>query len=173
MIDPQVLDVFALPSINLIERSQLPAVPCIYFAIDSQRVIQYIGQTKNLRSRMLTHHRAEQFEASKMQIAYLPIDTPELLYEIESALISWFEPPLNGSGVIKALRETQLKWRLAAVMADREVDNDRLHELTGLHRGTISKLRNNPPSRVDMDTLNKLCEALNCQPGELLVYRSE
>lgn len=61
-----------------------------------------------------------------------------------------------------------LKWRLVAVMADREIDNQKLHELTGLHPGTISKLRNNLPSRLDIETLEKLCTALKCQPGDLL-----
>ena len=63
-----------------------------------------------------------------------------------------------------------IKWRLSAVMADREIDNQTLHQLTGLHPGTISKLRNNPPSRIDVITLNLLCQALNCQPGELLRF---
>lgn len=63
-----------------------------------------------------------------------------------------------------------IKWRLSAVMADREIDNQTLHLLTGLHPGTISKLRNNPPSRIDVVTLNLLCQALNCQPGELLRF---
>lgn len=63
-----------------------------------------------------------------------------------------------------------IKWRLSAVMADREIDNQALHQLTGLHPGTISKLRNNPPSRIDVITLNLLCSALNCQPGELLSF---
>jgi putative transcriptional regulator len=63
-----------------------------------------------------------------------------------------------------------IKWRLAAVMADREVDNQKLHELTGFHPGTISKLRNNAPARVDLKTLEVLCKALDCQPGELLRY---
>lgn len=63
-----------------------------------------------------------------------------------------------------------IKWRLTAVMADREIDNDRLQELTGFHPGTISKLRNNPPKRIDVETLNKLCSALNCSPGDLLKY---
>lgn len=63
-----------------------------------------------------------------------------------------------------------IKWRLSAVMADREIDNQTLHLLTGLHPGTISKLRNNPPSRIDVITLNLLCQALNCQPGELLRF---
>ena len=63
-----------------------------------------------------------------------------------------------------------IKWRLSAVMADREIDNQALHLLTGLHPGTISKLRNNPPSRIDVVTLNLLCTALDCQPGELLRF---
>ena len=63
-----------------------------------------------------------------------------------------------------------IKWRLSAVMADREIDNQALHLLTGLHPGTISKLRNNPPSRIDVTTLNLLCMALDCQPGELLRF---
>ena len=63
-----------------------------------------------------------------------------------------------------------IKWRLSAVMADREIDNEKLHELTGLHPGTISKLRNNPPKRIDVETLNLLCIALKCVPGELLRY---
>lgn len=63
-----------------------------------------------------------------------------------------------------------IKWRLKAVMADREIDNQKLHELTGLHLGTIAKLRNNIPSRLETETLDKLCQALNCQPGDLLRY---
>jgi putative transcriptional regulator len=66
-----------------------------------------------------------------------------------------------------------IKWRLSAVMADREIDNQTLHLLTGLHPGTISKLRNNPPSRIDVITLNLLCQALNCQPGELLRFQPD
>jgi putative transcriptional regulator len=73
---------------------------------------------------------------------------------------------------VKSILTSQMaiKWRLIAVMADQEVDNQELHELTGLHLGTIAKLRNNPPSRIDTDTLNKLCMALRCQPGDLLRY---
>ena len=55
-------------------------------------------------------------------------------------------------------------------MADREIDNQKLHILTGLHLGTISKLRNKKPSRLDTQTLDILCKALKCEPGDLLRY---
>ena len=62
----------------------------------------------------------------------------------------------------------KIKWRLAVVMAEREINSQRLHELTGLHRVNISRLKTNPPDRLSMSTLNKLCTALKCQPGDLL-----
>lgn len=68
-------------------------------------------------------------------------------------------------------KDHPFKWRLSAVMEDLEVSNGELAELTGMHPTTISKLRRNLPSRLDMKTLAALCEALQCQPGDLLVYR--
>lgn len=66
-----------------------------------------------------------------------------------------------------------IKWRLAAVMADREMDYKDVAAATGMHPGTVSKLKNNLPARLDIETLLKLCEALNCQPGDLLRYMPE
>ncbi|MBN3948812.1 MAG: hypothetical protein HWQ38_21065 [Nostoc sp. NMS7] len=38
-INPATIDLLALPSVSLQKRSQLPATPSIYFAIDSQGVV--------------------------------------------------------------------------------------------------------------------------------------
>ena len=68
-----------------------------------------------------------------------------------------------------------IKWRLAAVMADREVDYKALAEMTGLHPVTVNKLKNTyeAPPRIDRDTLYKLCDALNCQPGDLMRFERD
>jgi len=65
-----------------------------------------------------------------------------------------------------------IKWRLAVLMADRELDYKDLAIKAGLHAVTISKLKNSreKPPRLDRGTLEKLCKALDCQPGDLLVY---
>ena len=63
-----------------------------------------------------------------------------------------------------------MKWRLPVLMADREIDYKELAKATGMHPGTISKLKNNLPDRLELTTLLKLCKALRCQPGDLLVY---
>nr|WP_277882504.1 helix-turn-helix transcriptional regulator [Pseudanabaena sp. FACHB-2040] len=60
---------------------------------------------------------------------------------------------------------------MAVVMAERGVSNKELATLTGMHYTTISKLKTRRRlTRVDEDTLDALCKALNCQPGELMVY---
>uniref|UniRef100_A0A832H0I0 XRE family transcriptional regulator n=1 Tax=Oscillatoriales cyanobacterium SpSt-402 TaxID=2282168 RepID=A0A832H0I0_9CYAN len=63
-----------------------------------------------------------------------------------------------------------LKWRLAVLMADRELNYKQLAEKMGMHPNTVSKLKNNLPDRIETNTLMRLCKALECQPGDLLVY---
>lgn len=65
-----------------------------------------------------------------------------------------------------------IKWRLAVLMADREIDYKELAEMTGMHPVTISKHKNIRvmPERLERETLEKYCKALNCQPGDLLTY---
>jgi putative transcriptional regulator len=66
-----------------------------------------------------------------------------------------------------------IEWRLAALMAQQGMNYKKLGEATGMHPNTISKLKHNPPTRLEMVTLIRLCQALQCQPGELLVYVPE
>jgi putative transcriptional regulator len=58
-------------------------------------------------------------------------------------------------------------------MLDRNIKTGDLAEATGLHANTISKLKaqREMPKRLDRETLDKLCKALNCTPGELLEYK--
>ncbi len=77
----------------------------------------------------------------------------------------------NMSVAVKS-KDNMLKWRLRVLMAERELSNQKLAEMIGYHPGTISKLMK-LPSRIDTHTLNLLCEALNCQPGDLIHYEPD
>ncbi len=68
-----------------------------------------------------------------------------------------------------------IKWNLAYLMLDRDIKTGDLAAATGLHANTISKLKafREMPKRLDSETLNKLCRALKCQPGDLLVWISD
>jgi putative transcriptional regulator len=70
---------------------------------------------------------------------------------------------------------TPIKWRLAVLMAERNINNKDLAAATGFNPVTISKHRNlrTMPSRLEDSTLHKYCKALQCQPGDLLVYCPE
>lgn len=97
MIDPQSLDLSSLPSVPLGSKSELPNEAAIYFAIDSQRTIQYIGRTANLNQRWQGHHRTKALKAmGQVRIAYLALDA-DLLPSVENALIKYFDPALNRS----------------------------------------------------------------------------
>ena len=63
-----------------------------------------------------------------------------------------------------------LEWRLKVVMAMRDISAKDLSQKTGLSYTTVIKLRNTVPSRYDGQTLEKLCEVLKCDVGDLIHY---
>ncbi len=96
MIKPESLSLSELPWVPLDATAGFPAQPGIYFAIDSQGVVQYVGISGDVRGRWKQHHRYKRLaQMGGVKIAYLFIDAPELLPDIEDALIEWFNPPLN------------------------------------------------------------------------------
>lgn len=68
-----------------------------------------------------------------------------------------------------------IKWRMATIMAERELNYNRVAELAGLHPVTVNRLKNKKemPSRLDRSTLEKLCRVLDCQPGDLMGYDAD
>ena len=63
--------------------------------------------------------------------------------------------------------------RLDRVMADRKMSLNELSERVGVANVNLSKLKNGHVSAVRFSTLEAICEALNCQPGDILVYQKE
>ena len=107
MKNPTEINLASLPWLPLDAKTAFPKNPAIYFAIDSTDTIQYIGRSVNPRARWQNHHRYEELESiGNIRIAYLFVDLPDLLAEIETALIEWFDPPLNVVGKVSNLRES-------------------------------------------------------------------
>lgn len=63
-----------------------------------------------------------------------------------------------------------IKCNLSKFMGIHRMTIQDIHEKTGLNRNTISNLYHEKVSRIDYETLDKLCGVLNCQPGDLLEY---
>lgn len=53
-------------------------------------------------------------------------------------------------------------------MADRKLTNEALAAKSGVHRSSIAKLRRNAFLMIDVAVLEKICKALDLQPGDLL-----
>lgn len=60
--------------------------------------------------------------------------------------------------------------RLDRVMADRKISLNELSEKVGVANVNLSKLKNGHVSAIRFSTLIALCEALNCQPGDIIEY---
>lgn len=62
----------------------------------------------------------------------------------------------------------QVRCRLSTLMGREKYQIQDVHEKTGLSRMTVSKLYNEKSTRIDFDTILKLCQLFNCEVGELL-----
>ncbi len=60
--------------------------------------------------------------------------------------------------------------RLDRVMADRKTSLNELSEKVGVANVNLSKLKNGHVNAIRFSTLVALCEALNCQPGDIMEY---
>ena len=60
--------------------------------------------------------------------------------------------------------------RLDRMMADRKMSLNELAEKVGLTNVNMSNLKTGKMKGVRFETLNAICEALNCQPGDLFEY---
>ena len=63
--------------------------------------------------------------------------------------------------------------RLDRVMADRKISLNELSERVGVSNVNLSKLKTGKVSAVRFSTLNAICRALDCQPGDILEYSED
>ena len=62
---------------------------------------------------------------------------------------------------------------LDVMMARRHIGAGELAEKVGITPANLSILKNNKARAVRFSTLEALCQALDCQPGDLLAYRPD
>jgi putative transcriptional regulator len=62
---------------------------------------------------------------------------------------------------------------LDVVLAQRKMRLNTVAELVGITIQNLSVLKTGKAKAIRFSTLEKLCEVLNCQPGEILVYEPE
>lgn len=62
---------------------------------------------------------------------------------------------------------------LDVMLARRKMRSKELAERIGITEQNVSLLKSGKVKGVRFDTLEKICEALDCQPGDILVFKQE
>lgn len=60
--------------------------------------------------------------------------------------------------------------RIDVMLAKRKMSVTELSEKVGITMANLSILKNGKAKAVRLETLEKLCKALDCQPGDLFEY---
>jgi putative transcriptional regulator len=59
------------------------------------------------------------------------------------------------------------------MMAKRKISSQELAEKIGITQANLSILKTGKAKAVRFSTLEAICKALDCQPGDILEYREE
>ncbi len=62
---------------------------------------------------------------------------------------------------------------LDVMMAKRKISSGDLAEKVGITPANLSILKNQKAKAVRFSTLNDICKALECQPGDILEYKED
>ena len=66
--------------------------------------------------------------------------------------------------------EGEIIFNIDVMLAKRKMSVTELSQRVGITMANISILKNGKAKAIKVSTLAKLCEALDCQPGDLLEY---
>lgn len=69
--------------------------------------------------------------------------------------------------------EGEIIFNIDVMLAKRKMSVTELADKVGITLANMSILKTGKAKAIKVSTLAKLCEALNCQPGDLLEYRKE
>lgn len=62
---------------------------------------------------------------------------------------------------------------LDVMMAKRKISSQTLAEKLGITQANLSILKTNKGKAIRFSTLDKICEILDCTPGDILEYKKE
>lgn len=63
--------------------------------------------------------------------------------------------------------------RLDRLMADRKISLNELALKVGISNVNLSNIKTGKISAIRFSTLDKICEVLDCQPGDIIEYSKE
>jgi putative transcriptional regulator len=77
------------------------------------------------------------------------------------------------SSIIHQISSMPIILQLDILLAQRKIRSKDLAEHVGITEANMSLLKQGKVKGVRFDTLEKICAYLDCQPGDLLIYKPE
>ncbi len=71
------------------------------------------------------------------------------------------------------MEDQRIIFNIDVMLAKRKMSVTELSEKVGITMANISILKNGKAKALKVSTLAKLCDALDCQPGDILEFRRE
>ncbi len=65
---------------------------------------------------------------------------------------------------------SMIKFRVKVMLALNEMTQKELAERTGIRPPTVSAICTGAVKHLPVEALNKICDVLNCQPGDLMEF---
>ena len=81
-----------------------------------------------------------------------------------------YDSPLDNSMLNFYLGITMVRCHLSRMMGERKMKIVDVARETGLHRNSITLLYNETANRIDLETIDSLCELFHCSVGDLFEY---
>ena len=66
-----------------------------------------------------------------------------------------------------------IKVNLDVMLARRKMSSGQLAELVGITQANLSILKTGKAKAIRFSTLDAICKALDCQPGDILCYEED
>ena len=66
-----------------------------------------------------------------------------------------------------------IKFKVKVMLAIREMTQKELAERTGIRPPTISAMCTGTVKRIPVEGLDKICQVLDCQPGDILEFQKD
>lgn len=71
------------------------------------------------------------------------------------------------------MEDKRIVFNIDVMLAKRKMSVTELSEKVGITLANISILKNGKAKALKVSTLAKLCDALDCQPGDILEFRKD
>lgn len=157
-----------LPKVKLSEKSNLPTISAVYFALSYVMDVLYIGTAYNLCTRWKRHHKLHDLQVRRCEYIAWHKSTIKDLYAIERELIVTYRPPLNTQQLTFQVPITINGAKLKEIRCNLGMSQKELAAKTGLRNVYIAKIEEGLTRGYHLNALHLLCRTLDVQPAYLL-----